>query len=105
MPDVVMQAGYPLAGHHENGVLDQGAGSCQLSNGHRWGNCNGHAAAPDQASQGPPAHGTAIRVVLLAAEDSHAPLLAAALPQDWAQIGAHAAAVNGAATPPEGHPR
>ena len=100
-----MQAGLPLAGHHDNGMLDQGPSSLQLSNGHRSGDCNGHAAAPDQAPLGSPASGNAIRVVLLAGEDSHAPLLAAALPQDWARKGAQAAAANGTATPPKGNLR
>ena len=100
-----MQAGLSLAGHHDNGMLDQGPGSLQLRNGHKWGDCNGHTAAPDQAPLDPPAPGSAIRVVLLAGEDSHAPLLAAALPHDWAQNGAHAAAANGTAMPPEGNLR
>ena len=65
---------------------------------------NGHAHAPDQApqSQAAPAH--AVRVLLLAAEDSHAPVLAAAVPSEWSTSGSGATA-NGFATPKEGSVR
>lgn len=92
-----MQAGYPLVCGSER---EQGPGSSPLpvSSGGRWGECNGHSHAPDQAPQAPAT--SAIRVVLLAAEDTYAPILAAAMPHDW-RIKAGTDAANGGVSPGE----
>ena len=92
-----MQAGYPLVGGSER---EQGPGSSPLpvSSGGRWGECNGNSHAPDQALQ--VLATSAIRVVLLAAEDSCAPILAAAVPHDW-RTKAGADAANGGVSPGE----
>jgi hypothetical protein len=92
-----MQAGYPLVGGSERG---QGPGSSPLpvSSGGRWVECNGHSKKPDQALQASTT--SAICVVLLAAEDTCAPILAAAVPHDW-RIKAGADAPNCEVSPGE----
>jgi hypothetical protein len=92
-----VQAGYPLVGGRER---EQGPGSSPLpvSSGGRWDECNGHSHAPDKAPKAPAT--SAIRVVLLAAEDTYAPIVAAAVPHDW-RIKAVADAANGGVSPGE----
>ncbi len=93
------QAGYPVAARS----LDSRALEHSHGNGARWAECNGHNHAPDQATQGQPAPAYAVRVVLLAAEDSYAPVLAAAMPCEWrsGKFASDAAAANGGAHPSE----
>ena len=71
----------------------------------RWAGCNGqngHGHAPNQALPGQPAPAHAVRIVLLSAEDSYAPILAAAVPGGGgAKTGADGSAANGAAHPSE----
>ena len=71
----------------------------------RWADCNGqngHGHAPDQAISGHAAPAHAVRVVLLAAEDSYAPILAAAAyGERRAKTAADASAADGTAHPSE----
>lgn len=92
-----VQAGYPVAGRG----LDTRPPEQGISLNLRWADCNGqngHGNAPDQAFPGHAAPAHAVHVVLLAAEDSYAPILAAAVyGERRAKTGADAAAANGGA--------
>ncbi|CAL5218547.1 g236 [Coccomyxa viridis] len=96
-----IQAGYPVAGVG----LDRGGPEQGCLGSTRWPGCNGqngHGHAPDQVPPGQPAPAHAVRIVLLSAEDSYAPILAAAVPGERAaKTDADGSAANGVAIPGE----